>query len=200
MLDFLRSTADTSGMSIQKTGETGKKTTAAMGARTLRPKAGTSGRSIKQFRETGKKAAAKGARALGKAKRQGVKPYRVVGSVAPATVLKLVATPRGGSMLGLRSQLGLNRETFARLLPVSTRSLASIEQGQLPNATVTRRLTEIGRVVVALREVVDEEAIGPWMLRPNQAFDGLKPIEVIERGEVDRIWQMIFLLRSGTPS
>ena len=28
----------------------------------------------------------------------------------------------------------------------------------------------------------------------------LKPIEVIERGEVDRAWQMIFLLRSGTPS
>lgn len=103
-------------------------------------------------------------------------------------------------MLGLRSQLGLNREVFARLLPVSTRSLASIEQGQLPSPAVTRRLTEIGRVVRALREVVDKEAIGQWMLRPNQAFDRLKPIEVIERGEVDRIWQMVFLLRSGTPS
>jgi hypothetical protein len=29
---------------------------------------------------------------------------------------------------------------------------------------------------------------------------GLKPIEVIERGEVDRIWQMIFFLRSGVAS
>lgn len=143
---------------------------------------------------------AKDVRTSGKAKRQGTKPYRAVASVVPATVLKLVATPRGGSMLGLRSQLGLNRETFARLLPVSTRSLASIEQGQRPNETVTRRLTEIRRVVDALWEVVNDEAIGPWMLRPNQAFGGLKPIEVIERGEVDRIWQMIFLLRSGTPS
>ena len=143
---------------------------------------------------------AKGVRTSGKAKRQGIKRYRAVGSVATATVLKLVVTPRGGSMLGLRSQLGLNRETFARLLPVSTRSLASIEHGQRPNKTVTRRLTEIGRVVYALGEVVNDEAIGPWMLRPNQAFDGLKPIEVIERGEADRIWQMIFLLRSGTPS
>ena len=103
-------------------------------------------------------------------------------------------------MLGLRSRLGLNRETFARLLPVSTRSLASIEQGQRPNETVTQRLTEIRRVVDALYEVVDEEAIGPWMLQPNQAFDGLKPIEVIERGEADRIWHAIFLLRSGAPS
>ena len=115
-------------------------------------------------------------------------------------MLKLVATPRGGTMLGLRSRLGLNRETFARLLPASTRSLASIEQGHRPNETVTRRLTEIRRVVDALSEVVNEQAIGPWMLQANGAFGGLKPIEVIERGEIDRIWQMIFLLRSGTPS
>ena len=32
------------------------------------------------------------------------------------------------------------------------------------------------------------------------AKGGLKPIEVIERGEVDRIWQMIYYLRSGVPS
>lgn len=154
--------------------------------------------SIQKTRKTGKKtAASKTARTSGKAKRQNTKRDRAFGSAV--TGLKLVATPRGGSMLGLRSQLGLNRETFARLLPVSTRSLASIEQGQRPNATVTRRLTEICRVVDALGEVVNEEAVGPWMLRPNQAFGDLKPIEVIERGEVGRIWQMIFLLRSGTP-
>ena len=103
-------------------------------------------------------------------------------------------------MLGLRRQLGLNRETFARLLPVSTRTLASIEQGQRPSETVARRLAEIRRVVDALSEVVQKEAIGPWFLQPNPAFDGLKPIEVIERGEIDRIWQMVFVLRSGVPS
>lgn len=103
-------------------------------------------------------------------------------------------------MLALRSRLGLKRETFARLLPVSTRSLASIERGQAPSETVARRLTEILRVVDALSEVVEEGVIGPWLLRPNEAFEGLKPIEVIERGQIDRIWQMIFLLRSGTPS
>ena len=156
--------------------------------------------SIQKARKTAKKATpANGPRDPVEAKRQSVDRYPAAGSVAPAAVLKLVATPRGGFMLGLRSQLGLNQETFARLLPVSTRSLASIEQGRPPNGTVTRRLTEIARVVRGLREVVEEEAIGQWMLRPNQAFDGLKPIEVIERGEVDRIWQMVFLLRSGTP-
>ena len=152
---------------------------------------------IQQTRKTSRKTPA--AKAIGNAKRPGTKRYPTAGSVAPATVVKLVPTPRGGTMLGLRSQLGLNRETFARLLPVSTRSLASLEHGQRPNETVARRLNEIRRVVEALSEVVNKETIGPWILQPNQAFDGLKPIEVIERGEMGRIWQMIFPLRAGTP-
>jgi len=62
---------------------------------------------------------------------------------------------------------------------------------------VQRRLTELRRVIQALSEVIQKEALGPWMTQPNEAFDGLKPIEVIERGEVDRIWQMIYYVRSG---
>ena len=44
------------------------------------------------------------------------------------------------------------------------------------------------------------EAIPGWLNSPNRAFDGLKPIEVIERGEIDRLWDMIFYLESGIPS
>ena len=49
-------------------------------------------------------------------------------------------------------------------------------------------------------EVIRNDAIGPWLEQPNEAFDGLKPLEVIERGEVDRLWAMIFYLRSGVAS
>jgi hypothetical protein len=91
----------------------------------------------------------------------------------------------------------LGRDLFARLVPNSTRSLADIEAGKPPAGGVQRKLLEVQRVVEALSEVIAADAIGPWMLAPNEAFDGLKPREVIERGEVDRIWRMIFLLRSG---
>ncbi len=36
------------------------------------------------------------------------------------------------------------------------------------------------------------EFIAEWLSTPNDAFDGLKPLEVIERGEVDHLWDMIF--------
>jgi hypothetical protein len=34
----------------------------------------------------------------------------------------------------------------------------------------------------------------------NEAFGGLKPLKVIERGEVDRLWTMIYHLESGGAS
>ena len=60
---------------------------------------------------------------------------------------------------------------------------------QLPE--VDRRLIE------ALEEDIESSPIGPWLTAPNEAFDGLKPLEVIDRGEIDRIWWMIYQLRSG---
>jgi len=103
-------------------------------------------------------------------------------------------------MLELRSRLELSQDVFARLFPISTRSLATIESGETPSEAVCRSITELRRIVDAIAEVTTPETIGQWMTTPNDAFNGLKPLEVIERGEVDRIWQMIFVLRSGVPS
>jgi transcriptional regulator with XRE-family HTH domain len=147
---------------------------------------------------TKKKQKAAGKKSVRSGRKKASKSYRAVeAQTGRAGAVVLVESSRGGKLLRLRSRLGLNRETFARLLPVSTRSLASIEHGESPSPPVTRRLTEICRVVDALSEVIEEDAVGRWMLEPNDAFDGLKPIEVIERGEIDRIWRMVYLLRSG---
>jgi transcriptional regulator with XRE-family HTH domain len=101
--------------------------------------------------------------------------------------------------LSIRAQLGLNRETFARLVPVSTRTLAAIEAGQTPGEGVARKLTEIERLVDALSNVIRGDEIGPWLIRPNDAFGGLKPLEVIERGEIDRLWRMAYEVGTGMP-
>lgn len=105
-----------------------------------------------------------------------------------------------GRALQLRARLAMSRESFARLVPMSTRSLASVESGKAPSLPVLRQLKELRRVIDALGEVIQQDAIGPWLEQPSEAFGGLKPREVIERGEVDRIWQMIFYLRSGIAS
>ena len=100
----------------------------------------------------------------------------------------------------LRKRLQLNQAAFARLVPISVRSLATLESGSPPTDVVARRLTELQRLTNALTEVMKKDSLGKWLQSPNPAFDGLKPVEVIDRGESDRIWSMIYYLRSGIPS
>ena len=54
------------------------------------------------------------------------------------------------------------------------------------------------RLTEALGGLFKADTLGEWFDTPNPAFGGLKPMEVIERGESDRLWQMIFELRAGT--
>jgi DNA-binding transcriptional regulator YiaG len=100
----------------------------------------------------------------------------------------------------LRRVLGLSQPEFARLFPVSLRTLVTMESGARMTEPQVRRLNELTRLTNALAEVIRKESLGPWLKEPNSAFEGLKPVEVIERGEVDRIWSMIYFLRSGVPS
>ena len=80
----------------------------------------------------------------------------------------------------LRGRLVLTLAQFARLLPISVRSLATREAGTPPNEPVARRLTELERLTEALSEVMKKEALGRWLQTPNPAFDGSKPLELIE--------------------
>lgn len=56
------------------------------------------------------------------------------------------------------------------------------------------------RLVDALSEIVHEDNLGVWLQQPNNAFDGLTPVELIEQGQSDRLWEMIHNLRSGNPA
>ena len=55
------------------------------------------------------------------------------------------------------------------------------------------------QLVEAIGDVIDKATVQDWLQEPNDAFDGLKPIELIERDEIDRLWSMVFELRSGMP-
>jgi hypothetical protein len=51
-----------------------------------------------------------------------------------------------------------------------------------------------------LAELLGADVIPTWLEAPNEAFGGVTPREVAERGEADRLWDMIFYLESGIPS
>jgi len=105
----------------------------------------------------------------------------------------------GETKLELRHKLRMAREAFGRLVNVSVRTIADVESNQKRVAKLQRNYVEVDRLCGALGEVVDPASLGDWFDVPNEAFGGLKPVEVIERGEIDRLWEMFYRLRSGMP-
>jgi hypothetical protein len=108
--------------------------------------------------------------------------------------------PPATLVAALREKLRLPRRTFSRLTGFSERAIADWEKGKSISEPGLRRMREVERLQERLAEVVEPESIPQWLDSPNQAFEGLKPLEVIERGEIDRLWTMMFYLESGVAS
>lgn len=124
-------------------------------------------------------------------------------AIQPVSILGLhgvrVITIDGETKLELRHKLRMAREIFGRLVNVSVRTLAQVESTSKKVDKLQRNYVEVDRLCESLSEVVDPESLGVWFNIPNEAFGGLKPVEVIERGEIDRLWEMYYRLRSGFP-
>lgn len=99
----------------------------------------------------------------------------------------------------VRTRFGVTRKVFSRLTGYSERAIAGWEGGKEISESAVRRLTELDRLFSRLSEVIKAEFIPRWLEIPNDAFNHLSPLEVIERGEMDRIWQAVYYLESGTP-
>jgi hypothetical protein len=128
-----------------------------------------------------------------RAKKNGVRNAIPINAFQVVRVITVNREPK----LELRERLKMTREGFGRLVNVSVRAIAEAELNQSHIAKLKRPYAEVGRLYRALSDLIDEEAIGPWFVAPNDAIGGLKPMEVIERGEIDRLWDMVYRLQAG---
>lgn len=105
-----------------------------------------------------------------------------------------------GSLLQhYRAAFGLPQPLVVRLTGFSPRSVAKWSQGQAPSPKQERALAEMDRLLDGLARVMEPVQVGRWLKQPNSAFDGSTPLQVVERGELDRVWRMLYDLESGQP-
>jgi DNA-binding transcriptional regulator YiaG len=100
----------------------------------------------------------------------------------------------------VRKRLGVSQPELARLTGFSVRAIAGWESGKRLSEAARQKVAETERLRQALAEIIPTETVGDWMRIPNPAFEGQTPIQVIERGESDRIWRMIFQIDAGVAS
>lgn len=101
----------------------------------------------------------------------------------------------------VRSKWNVTRKIFARLARYSERAIADWESGtgKTIKDDVRARMVELQHLYDGLATLMPAEKIGDWLVTPLKAFEGLKPLEVVERGHTHRLWEMIYLIRKGQP-
>lgn len=108
------------------------------------------------------------------------------------------AQPPAAEVRSLRQRYGLSQALMARLMDVSLRTVSGLESGAVAPAQLLRNRTQVSRLCDALAEAMEPAYVGRWLDEPNEMLLGLKPVEAIERGQIDLVWQVVQGLRSGS--
>lgn len=99
----------------------------------------------------------------------------------------------------IAAKFGLRQETLSRMTGFSLRAVAGWSNGKTPSTPVRRALVEMDRLLDGLSRLMKPKDVGRWLKEPNPALDGSTPVQVIERGQTDRIWRLLYFLESGEP-
>ena len=77
--------------------------------------------------------------------------------------------------------------------------------GDDPNADFIHRLRNIANklayndIRTRLERLIKSEFIDSWLNTPNQALNNQRPIDLIHKGDIERLDRMIYVLESGEP-
>ena len=108
------------------------------------------------------------------------------------------SSPDAGGLPVMRRRYGLSQALLARLLDVSLRTVSAAESAPAIPPPLRRNITQVTRLCAALAESMQAPFVGTWFDQPSELLAGLKPVEAIERGQLDLVWQVAEGLRSGS--
>ena len=109
------------------------------------------------------------------------------------------ATDYAGLLQHYRTEFKMAQPVVVRLTGFSPRSVAKWSDGVLPSPKQEKALVEMDRLLDGLARVMQPAQVGHWLKSPNPALDGSTPLQLVERGEIDRLWHMLYDLESGQP-
>src|SRR5438093_8572287 len=91
----------------------------------------------------------------------------------------------------ITDRFGVRQDTLSRMTGFSPRAVAEWASGKPPSAPAKKVFVEMDRLLDSLARLMKPKEVGQWLREPNPAFDGSTPVQVIERGQADRIWRML---------
>jgi hypothetical protein len=102
----------------------------------------------------------------------------------------------------IRGALSLSYERMARLLDVSGRTVERMEElGRVPrSAAVAERLGQLAQIVELGQVVYTPDGWRQFLTLPQPRFGGRTALQLIERGEADRVIGALATDYEGAPT
>lgn len=108
-------------------------------------------------------------------------------------------TPPTNPFAELRQALEMTRSEYARLLGFSERAVADWEAGKRATEPAVRAVGQLQRIYDKASSVMEANYVGKWLMTSNKALGNEKPVQLLERGETDRLWRVLFTLEACMP-
>ncbi|MGF1572027.1 MAG: hypothetical protein ACFCU1_03055 [Sumerlaeia bacterium] len=116
---------------------------------------------------------------------------------APATYLK---ASQVNPFKELRTRYRFKQNEMHRLAGISLRNLSALETNQKqPTEQDQRKLREMEALLEELAEIIQPTEIHRWMTKANPYFKGATPLQLVERGDIDQLWRLIWRMKHGIP-
>lgn len=105
-------------------------------------------------------------------------------------------------MRALRAAFGISRDRMSRLLQVTPKTVERLEEaGRLPsNPLAATRLARIHEIVDLGLLVYTADGFRQFMATPLPVFGGLSALQLLERGETERVFGTLAADYEGTPA
>lgn len=134
-----------------------------------------------------------------RAKKTKRRPTRASAKSNQATKHFAIKHENGPAVREMTDRFGVRQETLSRMTGFSPRAVAEWASGKEPSAPARKVFVEMDRLLDGLARLMQPKEVGRWLKEPNPAFEGSTPVQVIERGQMDRIWRMLYYAESGEP-
>src|SRR5438876_10614036 len=96
----------------------------------------------------------------------------LIGRKAPASSSLIAPGKSESDVRRLSRAYNLSNEAVSRVTGASPRTVSYWNAGVAPQRSSAQKLREVTRLFDALSDIIKARSIGPWLQRPNDAFDG----------------------------
>ena len=120
----------------------------------------------------------------------------------PSGASAVLTTPPSLNPRAVRLSLGISRDRMGRLLEVTSKTVARLEdQERLPaQSAAATRLAKLKELVDLGLLVYTPEGFAQFMATPLPTFGGLNALQMIERDDIERVYAELASTYEGVPS